>query len=166
MNQVFATIITALILVACSGGQSHLVGIRDKNGWTRLHTAVVQSRYSTMKSFPKKLARIKQLIREGEDVDAKSNTGATPLMFAGNQPWEVTEVLVKAGADVNAKSHEGTTPMGALMSSPSKCNNGFIRKAQLLLKAGAKIDETIANRVEKRCGEQSVLTPLLRKATQ
>ena len=56
---------------------------------------------------------IRVLISEGAYVNAKDNTGRTPLMHAAlnsNSP-EIFTLLIEAGADVNAKDIMGWTPL-------------------------------------------------------
>jgi ankyrin repeat protein len=46
-------------------------------------------------------------------VNAKSNTGRTPLHWAAARGHkEVAELLIAEGADVNAKGDDGNTPLG------------------------------------------------------
>ena len=54
-----------------------------------------------------------ELIQDGANVNAKNDTGTTPLMIAaGNNPNpEVLKGLIEAGADVNAKDKDGDTPL-------------------------------------------------------
>ena len=80
------------------------------------------------------LAKVKALLDQGADVNAKSNYGATPLFFAcdrGNV--EIVRLLLERGADVNAKdTFYGATPLGWALS---KTNPEVIR---LLVEKGAK----------------------------
>ena len=57
------------------------------------------------------LAMVKLFIAAKIDVNAKSSTGWTPLMYAAdnNENPEVVKVLIDAGADVNAKDKDGGT---------------------------------------------------------
>ena len=58
------------------------------------------------------LARIQKELDKGTDVNAKDNSGDTPLLRAllfGHE--EVAALLIAAGADVNAKTNSGRTPL-------------------------------------------------------
>ena len=52
-----------------------------------------------------------ELIQDEANVNAKNDTGTTPLMIAaGNNPNpEVLKALLEAGADAKAKNNEGKT---------------------------------------------------------
>lgn len=50
----------------------------------------------------------KVLIENGADVNAKDNTGVTPLMFASTLDHHaVAKLLIESGSDVNAKDNDG-----------------------------------------------------------
>ena len=56
---------------------------------------------------------VKKHLAAGADVNAKSNTGRTPLHWAAARGHkEVAELLIAEGADVNAKGDDGNTPLG------------------------------------------------------
>nr|WP_315101952.1 ankyrin repeat domain-containing protein [uncultured Fretibacterium sp.] len=57
--------------------------------------------------------RVRQLIQDGADVNAKNKDGWTPLMAVAQHSSnpEVLTALIKAGADVNAKDTLGATPL-------------------------------------------------------
>ena len=59
--------------------------------------------------------KVRQLIQDGADVNAKNKYGWTPLMFAAgyNTSMEVLRVLLGAEAEVNAKNKDGRTPLMA-----------------------------------------------------
>ncbi len=80
------------------------------------------------------LAKVKALLDQGADVNAKSNYGATPLFFAcdrGNV--EIVKLLLERGADVNVKdTFYAATPLGWALG---KTNPEVIR---LLIEKGAK----------------------------
>ena len=55
---------------------------------------------------------VKQHLAGGADVNAKSDSGWTPLHDAAfGSHKEITELLITAGADVNAKDEGGRTPL-------------------------------------------------------
>ena len=75
---------------------------------------------------------VKVLIDNGADVNAKDDSGDTPLHWAAfTGARKITRMLIAAGADVNAKDSEGWTPlhMAAL--------HGQGRIVRMLLAAGA-----------------------------
>ena len=81
------------------------------------------------------LLRVKQLLEEGVDVNAKNGFGWTALMVAAwNGHVEVVHALVGAGADLNAKDNDGWT---ALMGT---AENGHVEVVRALLAAGADVN--------------------------
>ena len=55
---------------------------------------------------------IRVLISEGADVNARSRSGWTPLMYAAsNSNLEIVQLLLEKGADVNARNTAGWTPL-------------------------------------------------------
>lgn len=69
-------------------------------------------------AFDGNLAKIKSLIEQGTNVNAKNNKGFTALMSASAMGHlEIVEYLISKGADVNAKTDEGFTALiGASMA--------------------------------------------------
>lgn len=58
------------------------------------------------------VARVKQLIAQGADVNAASDGGETPLIRAvRGKSLEAVKLLVDAGADPNAKTSDGRTAL-------------------------------------------------------
>ena len=58
------------------------------------------------------LARVQRELACGANVNAKNDSGDTPLHWAGfNESAAVIEALLETGADVNAKSDDGNTPL-------------------------------------------------------
>ena len=57
-------------------------------------------------------AGVQAELDKGADVNAKNESGVTPLLWAA---WkghkEVAELLIANGADVNAKNEDGETPL-------------------------------------------------------
>jgi ankyrin repeat protein len=79
------------------------------------------------------LARLKEMIASGADVNLRDGRGSTPLMNAAAVgSLEAMKLLLKAGADVNAKNGLDTTALiwGAL--DPAK--------VRLLVEAGAAVN--------------------------
>jgi ankyrin repeat protein len=80
------------------------------------------------------LARVKELIAEGYDVNAIDEIGKTPLHYAVNdEQCEVVTYLIEAGADVNAHDEAtiGNTPLADVAG---KCS---LNIARILIEAGA-----------------------------
>ena len=51
-------------------------------------------------------AKVKELIKSGEDINITDNNGYTPLMLAVDENYLiVVKTLIDAGADVNIKNH-------------------------------------------------------------
>lgn len=71
-------------------------------GLTRLHRAAAFYRED-----------VSALVAAGEDVNARTNGGLTPLHLAtvGDTDVEVLTTLISAGADLDARSREGLTPL-------------------------------------------------------
>jgi ankyrin repeat protein len=56
--------------------------------------------------------KVKKLLKEGADVNAKDRFGFTPLHYTAlNGHFEVVKLLIERGADVNAKTNGGWTPL-------------------------------------------------------
>ena len=81
----------------------------------------------------------KLLIAKGADINIKTATGQTPLMFACYHSEEIARLLVSKGAEINVK--DGT---GAFTLCFSAIMNGSvpITLAEFLLSEGANVDET------------------------
>ena len=74
------------------------------------------------------IEKVKALLSNGADVNARNKMGDTPLHVAA------TELLLAKGADVNGKSEDGMTPMHAAAASNSE------DVAELLLAKGANVN--------------------------
>ena len=93
------------------------------------------------------VAKIRGLIKNGVDVNAAANDGATPLGEASQEGHpEIVKLLLAAGADVNAADNDGATPLGLAWQE------GHSETVKLLLAAGADV-----NAVNNK-GHQSILT--------
>jgi serine/threonine protein kinase len=92
--------------------------------------------------------RVQAAIKAGEDVNARGETGMTPLMYAAatNGFPEVITILIKAGADVNARNTDGSTPL--MWAAQFNQNPEVI---QMLVKQGADVNAQ----------SQSGMTPLM-----
>ena len=78
------------------------------------------------------LDRVKNLIEEGADVNAKDEIGRAPLHFVKNKA--VAELLIAKGADVNARTKDGSTLLHTMAW------NGNKEIAELLLENGADVN--------------------------
>lgn len=80
----------------------------------------------------------KWLLEQGADVNARSETGFTPLMFAATKGSDTTaQVLLEAGADVNLKGYLGMT---AVMDAAA-----FGKTKILAMLLAAKADANASN---------------------
>jgi uncharacterized protein len=85
------------------------------------------------------VSRVQALLSGRADVNARSDDGSTPLLWAAH--WNdvaMAESLIRAGADPNAANDFGMTPLSRA------CTNGSAPLVDLLLKAGARPDTAIA----------------------
>ena len=76
------------------------------------------------------------LLRAGAEVNARTEPGFTPLMYAAMECAnpEVITVLLKAGADIHSRSVSGWTP---LMVAAGRSSNPEV--LSVLIKAGADL---------------------------
>lgn len=69
------------------------------------------------------LALVRELVRQGSDVNVFDEFGMTPLHYAVSEGYfEVATLLVRSGADVNARSEVmiGDTPLGQVAGESSQ----------------------------------------------
>ena len=78
------------------------------------------------------LPRIKELLEQGADVNAKNGLGWTPLHYAAEKGYlEVVRLLVEKGANINARTKLGMTPLHWA------AEKGHLYVVRFLLEAGA-----------------------------
>ena len=81
---------------------------------------------------------VKQHLSEGTEVNAKGETGRTPLHWAAIEGYkEIAELLIAEGADVNTKTNDGKTPLDWAVG------RGYVKIADLLRKHGGKTGEEL-----------------------
>ncbi len=80
------------------------------------------------------LAKVKDLLEKGADVEVKDEKGWTPLMWAcAKGHADVARLMIENGADIEAKSEDGST---ALMFA---CWKGHADVARLMIEKGADV---------------------------
>ena len=58
------------------------------------------------------MSKVQDLLERGADVNAKTNSGQTPLHWASSMnELEIAKLLIDRGADVKAKDNWGDTPL-------------------------------------------------------
>jgi uncharacterized protein len=85
------------------------------------------------------LPRVRTLLTQHADVNARSEDGSTALLWAAHwNDLQTAQLLVRAGADANAANDLRMTPLS------QACTNGSARFVELLLEAGANPNAPIA----------------------
>jgi ankyrin repeat protein/beta-lactamase regulating signal transducer with metallopeptidase domain len=101
-----AGVIAAVVLIILTMPITSVLTAREeaKANITSLHEAVATG----------DIERVKSLISEGADVNAKDAKGNTPLHLVakyGFTKQDIAELLIVRGADVNARNKDGWTPL-------------------------------------------------------
>ena len=138
MKHILITTIAAVLVVGCGESQSPEPPTA-KAPDISIHDAV----------FTENIEAVKQHLIAGTDVNAKTESGLTLLMYAvSDGRKEIAELLIANGADVNAKDENGRTPLHQASLG------GHKEVAELLIGAGADVNAKIAS------GAAQGLTPL------
>lgn len=102
--------------------------------WSLLHLAVIRPNETI----------VKNLLKEGAEVNAKDNLGETPLHFAVKLSLIlIVKLLLEHKSDVNARNKSGETPLHIAVKHSCRESDEIVR---LLLNAGADMS------VAKNCG--------------
>ena len=89
------------------------------------------------------LKRVRELLRQGVDVNAPKKHVGTPLWFAADEGHaKVVQELLAAGADVNARGEYLARPLH------KAAEGGHLQIVRMLLKHGAKVDVTYGRAIE------------------
>ncbi|AAR83496.1 CNPV150 ankyrin repeat protein [Canarypox virus] len=86
------------------------LNITNNYHFTPLHEAVFTSHWLT----------VKKLIYHGANINAKDETGKTPLHYSRNK--QITKLLIQHGADMNLQDVYGYSPMYSMFNSPESIN--------------------------------------------
>lgn len=83
-----------------------------------------------------KIGYVQRYLKEGVSINARDKRGFTPLMHALNTfQFQIVPDLLVAGADANVQDYDGTSALSLA------CRAGDAASAQLLLKAGARLEQ-------------------------
>ena len=126
-TQCFAAVLLVLVVTATYGCAP--AAQQPSDAATARLKALSESRNVTT------VAEIRQLIKDGAEVNVRNKFGATPLFMASHAGRaDVVKLLLASKADVNAARTNGTTSL--YVSS----QNGHIEVVKLLLAAGADVN--------------------------
>lgn len=108
------------------------VNAKNKDGWTALHFTVASQ--DLHQQDQSDIA--KALIKAGANIEAKTESGDTPLMLAAkNDKLDNVRILLDAGANVNARNNFHSSPLLiAIQESQSES------LTKLLINAGADLN--------------------------
>jgi len=120
MKHLLLTTIAAVVLVGCGESQQSAPAPEpptakapDRTGSSPILEAILNISIH-FAAHDGDIEAIKQHIADGADVNAKNDSGYTPLHWtAQNGHKEAVELLIAEGADVNAKDNDGNTPLDA-----------------------------------------------------
>jgi cytohesin len=121
--------------------------VKGGDGWTVFRHSVSQGSQELVEYFLSRgatapqfhlsaclgdLDRVKSLVKKGIDVDAKDETGWTPLYWAASMGREeVAEFLIGNGADIDVRTNDDRTPLHQAARS------GAAKLVELLVSKGA-----------------------------
>lgn len=114
--------------------------------------------------------RVKELLDEGADVNARDGHLRTLLILAAREgAVELVELAISYGADVDAQANDGWTALHFAAYTYLGQPVGHLRIAELLIKAGADVNirdndgKTPLSRVQDRGGSNTAMAYLLRE---
>jgi hypothetical protein len=135
MKHLLLTTIAAMLVVGCGESQQSAPAPEAKPEPPTVKAPDMSIHLSVKAGS---IARVKQHLAAGTDVNAKDKRGRTPLHYAAaNGHKEIAELLITKGADVNAKDDDGSTSLDRAIQ------NNQTETADLLRKHGGKTGEEL-----------------------